>query len=465
MNLTRREVMIGSGLMAGGLAGGLGFGVANKARAAMPDVVLTPQPAAFPVVDGTVTDGMMSYAPDAPPPVLRVKQGETLVADLQNGLPEPTTVHWHGIRLDNAMDGVPYLTQPLVDPGERFRYSVAVPDAGTYWYHPHCNTLTQMGRGLTGLLIVEEPADPGFDTEVALNLRDFRLGEDGQFVTQFIPRQAARAGTFGTVLTANWQRNPVFDAPAGGLVRLRLAATDVTRIYKLRIAGAQARVIALDANPVPAPFPLTATEDFAVGPGQRMDLAVLMPAEEGADVVLDTLAGTRIEPLATLRAVGADRRRSLDELAPLPANPIAEPDLANAETIPFAFTATADTNAVQSFCGSLGYTFWAINRQAWPGDIPDPGGPLAVLKQGNSYVFSLINRTPHTHPIHLHGLAFRLLRSNKRALMPLVTDTALVLPDERIDVAFVADNPGDWAFHCHIIEHQKTGMTGYIRVV
>lgn len=461
MTIARRDFLIGGALTGAGIAGGLGAGLIGRARAAAPDVVLTAQPGRFALDGATVTDGTLSYLPDAPPPVLRLQQGVPFVADLDNRLAEPTTVHWHGMRIANAMDGVPYLTQPLVEPGQQFRYAFTPPDAGTFWYHPHCNTLEQMGHGLTGLLIVEEAEDPGFDAEVALNLRDFRVGEDGQFITQFMPRQSGRAGTYGTLLTANWQQQPVYDAPAGGLVRLRLAATDVTRIYKLRGENGQARVIALDANPVPAPFPL---DEYPLGPGQRMDLAVRMPGGEGEAFILETIAGTRVVPLARIRAVGADLGRSLDDLAPLPANPVPEPDLANAETIPFEFTATADTSQVPSFCGTLGYTFWAINRVAWPGDIPEPGAPLAALRLGRSYIFSLNNRTPHSHPIHLHGMSFRLLRSNKRELPPLVTDTALILPDERMEVALVADNPGDWVFHCHIVEHQKTGMTGYIRV-
>ena len=117
-----------------------------------------------------------------------------------------------------------------------------------------------------------------------------------------------------------------------------------------------------------------------------------------------------------------------------------------------------------SICGSLGYTFWSINRVAWQGDVPSPIEPLAVLKQGRSYILRFRNESPNAHPIHLHGHSFRLLRSNKRPLPPLVTDTVLLLKEETLEVALIADNPGNWAFHCHVIEHQKTGLTGYIRV-
>jgi FtsP/CotA-like multicopper oxidase with cupredoxin domain len=110
-------------------------------------------------------------------------------------------------------------------------------------------------------------------------------------------------------------------------------------------------------------------------------------------------------------------------------------------------------------------TFWAINKQSWPEQghqrLPPP---LAVLTRGKSYIFELVNRTPHMHPIHIHGHTFTVLDSNKRELPQHLADTVLLTPKERIRVAFVADNPGDWMFHCHIIEHQETGMMGIIRV-
>ncbi len=91
--------------------------------------------------------------------------------------------------------------------------------------------------------------------------------------------------------------------------------------------------------------------------------------------------------------------------------------------------------------------------------------PLAELKRGRSYLLNLENPTPHLHPIHLHGMNFQVIASNARTVSPLISDTYLVLPDEKVQLALIADNPGDWVLHCHIIEHQKTGMTSYLRVV
>jgi len=394
--------------------------------------------------------------------VLRFKQGDKTSIDVTNKLDEASVVHWHGLRIANAMDGVPYLTQHPIEAGQSFRYEFTPPDAGTFWYHPHCNTLEQMARGMTGVMIVEDAEDPGFDRDLPLNIRDFRLGGDGQFINLFKARNAARGGTLGTVSTVNWQVDPVFELDAGSLVRLRLVVTDVTRVGAYEIEGAEAHVIAIDSNPLPAPLP---AKDIVLSPGQRADIAMRVPDSEGDDVSLILKKKFDQRVLATFSPRGASARRDLRELKPLTPNPVPEPDLGNAEVLEFVFGWSPEGDAPQpSICGSLGYTFWSINRKAWPGDLPGPFDPLATMKLGKTYVLRLRNETPNAHPIHLHGVSFQLLRSNKRELPPLVTDTALLLSEETMDVALVADNPGDWAFHCHVIEHQKTGLTGFLRI-
>ncbi|MGC4406720.1 multicopper oxidase family protein [Rhizobium rosettiformans] len=420
------------------------------------------------LLDGKqATRGVMRYAlsgqtsTDPSPPILRARRGEAFKARLINRLDEPTTIHWHGIRLPNDQDGVPFVTQPHVYTGDRFDYAFSPPDAGTFWYHPHCNTLTQMGRGLAGVLVVEDERDPVFDGEVVLNLRDFRLGGDSQFIEQFKPREAAKTGTFGTLRTANWRPEPHYDVPAGGLVRVRILAADVTRIYNLKLAGAEAQIIAIDGHPLLERIPL----DMAVvSPGQRLDLAVRVADSEGVEMVLEDIRPSTPKVVARFRAVGASLKRNLGDLGSLAENAGVEADLSNATEIPLLLSATAETAARDSICGTLGYSFWAINKVPYPGDTPDPTAPIAELKLGRTYLLNVENVTPHAHPIHLHGMNFKAISSNKREVQPLVSDTYLVLPDEKVQLALVADNPGDWVFHCHIIEHQKTGMTGYFRV-
>lgn len=460
--VTRRTLMKASA----GAACGFGLGwTGNFVRSALaipePKIINTAKIQATLTNAGPTRD-VLTYGDADMPPVLRMRKGETFAARLVNGIDEPTTIHWHGIRVPNRMDGVPFLIQPYVYTGDHFDYVFAPPDAGTFWYHPHCNTLVQMGHGLTGVIVVENPGDPQFDAEVVLNLRDWRLGGDGQFIEQYRPRDAARSGTFGTVRTTNWLQQPQYDAPSGGLVRLRAAITDVTRIYSFRVQGADATVIAIDGNPVPQQFGLDLLQ---LGPGQRLDLAIRMPDQEGAVVSLEDIRGTKAAVLATLRSAGASLRRDMRDLAPLEPNPVAQVDVGSAQHVRLALSATAENVSADSICGSLGYSFWAINKVPWSGDTPDPTAPLAELKLGKSYVIDMENLTPRVHPIHLHGMSFTVLSSSKRQVEPQISDTYLIQADEKVQLGFVADNLGDWLLHCHIIEHQKTGMTSYFRVV
>ena len=458
--MKRREFLLGCGAAAG--ARGLGgLGLAAGAQ----ELVI--QPASFALRD-QVTRGMGSLSPDAPPPVLYGKQGEAMRLPVRNTLPDYTAMHWHGLRIPNGMDGVPYLTQMPLGQGETFHYEFTPPDAGTYWYHPHCMTMDQMAHGLTGVMVIAEAEDPGFDSEQVINLRDFRLDETDAFLPVYTQRGAARAGTFGNVHTANWLQAPVYDHGAGGLVRLRVLNSDTTRIYRVNLDSSNARIIAWDGHPVDVEVPLpSAKEPLLLGPGQRVDFAVRMPEGEGQTVnLMAKLPGQPLRVMAGLRAVGASVARDLQELKPLPANPIARPDLKGAELHEFVFGWTPEGGEPNNgFCGSLGYNFWSINRKPWPGDAATDVGPLATLELGKSYVLRLRNESPNLHPIHLHGLVFVPLKSNIRTLPRLMTDTMLLLKDEVVEIALVADNPGDWAFHCHVIEHQKTGLTGFIRVV
>lgn len=459
---SRREVLLttGAALGAGAFAG---LGQAALPTASPVDLKI--QTARY-LLREKPTQGLVSLSPNAPPPVLYGRQGEPMVLDVTNTLDEYTAMHWHGIRLPNDMDGVPYLTQIPIGPGETFRYTFTPPDAGTYWYHPHCMTMTQMARGLTGVLVIRERRDPEFDGDQVINLRDFRLDTDDVLRKPYTLRGAARAGTLGNVMTANWLQAPVYDHPTGGLIRLRLGNTDTTRIYQLHVSGAPGRIIAWDGHPVlETPQWPSLEEPLALGPGQRVDIVLSLPEEEGKEVTVNARSGGGVRAMAKLRAVGANLGRALNDFRALPHNPISELDLSSAETQEFVFGWSPDgTNPNNGFCGSLGKTFWSINRTAWAGDAVEQTGPLATLQLGKSYVLRFRNESPNKHPIHLHGLVFKPLRSNKRALPGNWTDTVLLLKDEIIDVALVADNLGDWAFHCHVIEHQKTGLAGYIRV-
>jgi FtsP/CotA-like multicopper oxidase with cupredoxin domain len=405
---------------------------------------------------------------ERPFPVLRLKQGEEIDITLANALAEHTSIHWHGVRGPNAMDGVPFLTQLPVQPGETFRYRFTPPDAGTFFFHPHCNTAEQMGRGLVGALIVEDPRD-AFDDDVAMILKDWRVGEDGAFLPFLTLKGASQAGSFGNLRTVNGMAEPRIATRANALVRLRLINADSTRIAQIGIVGAQASMIAIDGNAV-APFAL---DTWRLGPGMRLDLA-LHTAK--ADVkLLDYFAPSPVL-LASLAPRIGERINRAAALAPSP-----YPDFTGATRLSLELGAGVDASVVpapqpiilpdgrvvdlaDSLCLAQG-TFWTLNGKAWPDrDHSKLPPPLFTFKRGEKVILDIANTTSRTHPIHIHGHTMTLLSASLLARPMHRADTVLVLPNERVSVGFIADNPGNWMIHCHVIEHQETGMMGWFRV-
>jgi FtsP/CotA-like multicopper oxidase with cupredoxin domain len=435
------------------------------------NLIAAERPTALPCFGGA-SKPLWTLSEESWLPIIRVRLGDRIEAPFANNLPhegEHSSIHWHGLRIPNDQDGVPYLTQKPVWPGERFTYSFVPPDTGTFFFHPHCDTAEQLGRGMAGILIVEGDEAESYDADEVIVLRDWRIDEDGGFLPFLTPEGAGKAGTFGTIRSANGETNPNIVLPACGDCRLRLINLDNTRVMQVGIEGAEAALVAVDGIALP-PVPLKA---WRLGPAMRIDLVVRAPADSETARLVDYFAPKPV-PLARLTGRGEPRRMAAFDPAPLRAGRIAEPDLSNAERMPLVFSATATAEALakaraeglllDSLCSAAG-TFWAINKKVWPaGDHSRIPPPLAVLKRGKSYIFELSNATPHQHPIHIHGHSFKLLRSNKRDLPVHHADTVLLQPKERVEVALVADNPGDWMFHCHIIEHQETGMMGIIRV-
>lgn len=404
------------------------------------------------------TTPAMTYNDALTAPVLKAKQGQRLRVKLINQLDQATTIHWHGVRIDNAMDGVPFLTQPPVMPGESFVYDFITPDAGTFWYHPHINSIEQLSKGLVGLLVVEEQVPQSFDADIPLIFKKWRIGEDGQFLKLSKPRKAARMGTPGTWQTVNAKHAPTIEIPASGLIRLRLCNLDNTLTYDTLIDHPGVKYLAYDGMPL---NPVREQQHYPIGPGMRVDAALIASSEVGKEITIYRRRKSNREALCTLKTVASDitPRNSIPKL---PANPIQLADVEQAETHHFTF----DWSGAVAPMGESGMpSFWAINKIPWQGmsagNIPPP---LARLTLGNSYIFELENTSQYHHPIHLHGVVFSVISSNKREITPYQADTVMLGKYETIRIAFVADNPGRWMYHCHLIEHLKTGLMGYFEI-
>lgn len=411
--------------------------------------------------------------------MIRVRRGERVDFTFENGLHEGSTIHFHGIRMPNEYDGVPTLTQPVVQPGGRFVYRIPFDDPGTFFFHPHCDETGQVGRGLAGVLIVEDERDPRFDAEHVFCLKDWRLADDGGFLAMSEPDGAAKAGTFGATRTVNARPSLALDAPANGDVRLRILNLDSTRIMDIGVEGGDAFLIAVDGHALP-PLAMDKLPDgiWRFGPAQRIDLHIRMPAA-GGTVQVGDYRSAEIYHFATLTAVpSAQRTRPFRALA-LPPARLPRPDLKRAERYSFTLQQATDAAVkavalpagdplakalIDSLCvGST--TYWAISQESWPtGGRRNLPPPLATLRQGRSYRVEIRNETRFPHPVHLHGHAFEVIASSAGRLPRHWADTVLVQPGENAEIAFVAA-PGDWVFHCHILEHMETGMMGWFRVL
>ena len=410
-----------------------------------------------------------AYGGSVPGPTLRVRQGEPVSIVVENRLDQDTTVHWHGIRLPIGMDGVPGISQPPIPPGGRFVYEFTPPDAGTFWYHPHANTLEQLGRGLAGALIVEERSPAAVDRELVWTIMDWRLRPDGQIAGGFGNRmEAAMSGRIGNTVTINGVVPTDEPVRAGERVRIRLCNAALARIMQLRFEGHRPVVVAIDGQPCDPHEPKDGR--LLLEPAMRMDVVLDMQGQVGRRYrVIDDYDEDLEYSLVQLAYDGGPpaRQRPLEAPVRLPRNPVPEPDLKAAERRQLVLQGGMMGGGGMMGMGGMGMgrAAWAVNGVSMTGDGHAGMPPLATFELGKSYVLNLRNDTAWSHPMHLHGHSFRVLRRND-APVPFNqwADTVLVEPKQAVDVAFVADNPGDWMLHCHVTDHQTAGLMAVLRV-
>jgi len=340
-------------------------------------------------------DGFQVIRAGAPGPTLRLKRGEEVRVRLVNDTAEPAAIHWHGVRLQSGMDGVPGLTQAPVAPGASFDYRFAPPDAGTFWYRPATSLSGQRMRGPTGALIVSESAPVETDREAVLLVNE-------------IPN----AETAGRLTVQTHQR-----------LRLRIINAMASPL-PLRLDKHRAVVMAIDGQPA-EPF---AARDgrITLGSGNRIDLFVdaTLNAGDTAALLVETAQGDM--PLLRLVYEGAPARPApLAALKSLPANPLPE-------RMDFRGALRVD---VPIEANSLGPA---------PGPSLGRSAPLFQAKRGRTVMLALVNKTAALQMVHLHGHCVRLLDKLDDGWKPFWLDTVVAPPQDIARIAFVADNPGKW---------------------
>ena len=394
---------------------------------------------------------------------IRVRQGETVARRFKNDLPEASSVHWHGIRLKNAMDGVPGLTQDIVPAGGYHDYEFAAPDAGTFWYHSHNRSWEQLARGLYGPLIIDEPDPIDVDHDITLVFDDWRLAGNGALAGGYGNRHDnSHAGRFGNFITVNGMIEERLQAKTGERLRLRLINTANARIFELGWQGMSGWIVALDGMPLEVP---ERAERVTLAPAQRADIIVDIENSDDTPVIfmVQDEQGYVLADIAVTKGT-----RAVRETVPvLPPNPVPSLTKAPTESVVTVLMEGGAMGGMQSAAHAgedlsmrelvQKGQFWALNGVAGLTDTP-----LFASDQNAPHRIQFINRTAFPHGMHLHGHHFREILEDG-TLGPW-RDTLLVGPDETREVALIADNPGKWLLHCHMLGHQAAGMKTWFEV-
>ena len=344
-----------------------------------------------------------SYNGQIPGPVLKAREGTTLRVDVLNRLKEPTSIHWHGLRIDNAMDGVPGVTQPAIEPGGRFSYRLRLQEAGTFWYHPHFNAGEQLERGLKGVLVVEEREKLPFTQDVIWLLDDWLFQRDGQIYPHFnTHRDLMHDGRWGNVVTINGKQRPELLVAPGERIRLRIINGANARIFSQTLDGLPARVMAVDGRPVSTAFYL---ERFILSPGNRIDLDIAIPTEAaGKRFYLEDRFTRNPQVLGSIKVDEVKPGRTPNFDLPLARDFIPAKLFDN-----LPVSKTWDLSAIRGGKYGIG---WTLNHRLWP------DSDKAGFKIGEPVKIRFANSSTRLHPMHIHGAFFRVLEVNGQPAPP-----------------------------------------------
>lgn len=415
---------------------------------------------------------LLAFNDAVPGPLLRLKRGQPLQVKLANALAHPLSLHWRGMRIANALDGIVPLTGEPLSAGASRTVQFVPPDAGLFMYHPHGPGAAEMfARGLGGLVIVEEDHPPETDREYVFAIGDWKLQADGRFDGQPGGRaDRTGMGRIGTVVTVNGKavsghgkaRPLTIEAPPGARLRLRMANMAPARIMALTFEGAPPALSAIDGQPCEPFQPLKNT--VPVGPGGRFEVFCEMPHETGKSVRIMMRSwpapGEKPHPpleLVRLTAAGT----------PLPARPPlqwpgANPKLpakirlqdALRRTLQIGYGRESKSQASQP-------TPWSINGK--PGSL-ESDSPLFRVERGRPVSLAFRNASRFPQVMRLHGHVMRELHPLDDGWQPYWRDNVLVPPGGTTRVAFIADNPGRWHVGSANLAHMEGGLATWFEV-
>jgi FtsP/CotA-like multicopper oxidase with cupredoxin domain len=422
------------------------------------EVFLTAAPARLSLLPGTITN-VFAYNGSVPGPTLEAHEGDRVLVHFQNHLPEPTTVHWHGIHLPADMDGSPL--EPVL-PGGSYDYVFTLPQgtAGTYWYHPHPHHRTgfQVAMGLYGAFLVRPAQDPlpASLPEKLLILTDNRFRANGAL--DLDPGHHAPAdpidetnGREGDVLFVNGQILPTVPIRSGEVQRWRIINASAARYYRLSIPGHTFLQVGTDGGLFEHPV---ARSQLLLAVSERVEVLVQGSGAPGGRSVLQSLPYDRYVPQT--RPKDWDQPREL-----LTLEYTAEPPMASS-AIPATLRPIPPLDPMKATATRLVVLFQGfLNGRLFDEHRVDVAAPL-----GATEIWQVENPLGMDHPFHLHGFRFQVLERN-RAPEPFRAwkDTVNVPKGELVRlIVQYTDYPGKWMFHCHILDHEDHGMMGILEV-
>ncbi len=455
-------------------------------------------------VDGR-TFAMWGYNRQYPGPLLRVPRGAEIVVEFVNDIRMPSTIHWHGVRIDNRFDGVPGVTQELVETGESFTYRVRFKDAGIYWYHPHHREDVQQDAGLYGNIRVEagEGYLPPVNREEVLMLDDLLIDDQGLFPWGREAAAQALMGRFGNVMLVNGRTDWRTQVEEGEVVRFYLTNASNTRTFNLEFEGASMKLVAADIGRF---VHEQRVDQLVIAPAERYVVDVRFPEAGTAHLVnsiqalnhfraefyprVDTLARVRVGDEAA-RPDHGDRfraERTVEEvreaLEPHRSHLERPPDeelvlTMKGDGLPMVIRRMMALDTLYSppveFNDAMPMMNYASSGERLEWVLRDPGTGAEnmeidwTFREGEVAKIRLRNDPgslhPMQHPIHLHGQRFLVLAQDGVARENLAwKDTAIVPVGSTVDLLVEFTEPGDWMLHCHIAEHLEAGMKTVVHV-
>jgi len=423
---------------------------------------LTAAPVTLPLIAAGPTE-LWAYNASLPGPLIEVFEGDAVEITFVNNLPQPSTIHWHGLPVPSEQDGNP---QDAVAPGARRAYTFTLPpgSAGTYWYHPHPHGMTaeQVYRGLAGTFIVRAKDDPfAAVPERLLACSDLKLADDGSIApSDANDEMDGREGQFALV---NGQRQPVLRFDASGRERWRIWNANSARYLRLSLPGATLTLVGTDGGLLEQPVP--GLTELLLAPAQRAEVIVDAPTKAG-----------RVALVAGVYARGKMGDARPDQPITLLQVDFAAPPAQPLTALPAKLRAIADLGAPQatkrvvfsekmSMAGGVHSMKFLVNRKQF-----DMARMDFTSRAGEVELWEIVNESDMDHPFHIHGTQFQVTESEMEGKVTPAPyrawrDIVNLKSGETVRIKLMQQFTGPRMFHCHILEHENAGMMGQVMVI